>query len=143
MAQVSPGGGATAIGSRCSDSFVDGGSRMVTELGSSLRGPIWPSGSMPLHQIPYKTENAIARTAESPCVKIGLPGKTGNNGPMDGETTEQLVPQAPALSDGRETTVLNLLGVEFKGVFEEFGMSLYECGELADVATFLAQGCGK
>lgn len=59
--------------------------------------------------------------------------------PADGETTEELVTQALALSDSGETTVLDLLSVELKGVVGELETLLDERGELADAATLLAQ----
>lgn len=66
-------------------------------------------------------------------------GKQGDNKPADGETTEQLVSQALALGDSRETTVLNLLGVELERVLGELETFLDESSELADAAPFLAQ----
>ena len=59
--------------------------------------------------------------------------------PADGKTTEELVPQALALCDGRETTVLDLLSVKLQGVVRELETFLDERGELADAATLLAQ----
>jgi len=57
----------------------------------------------------------------------------------DGETTEQLVSQALALGDSRETTVLNLLGVELERVLGKLETFLDESSELADTAPLLAQ----
>jgi hypothetical protein len=62
-----------------------------------------------------------------------------DNEPTDSETAEQFVPQALALSDGRETTVLDLFCVEFEGVLGELETLLDESGKLADTATLLAQ----
>jgi len=59
--------------------------------------------------------------------------------PADSETTKEFVPQTLALSDSRETTVLNLLGVEFEGVFGEFETFLDESSELTDAATLLTK----
>lgn len=59
--------------------------------------------------------------------------------PADGETAEELVAQALALSDSRETTVLDLLGVELERVFGELETLLDERGELADAATLLTE----
>ena len=59
--------------------------------------------------------------------------------PADGKATKELVAQAFALSNGRKTTVLDLLGVELKGVIRELEALLNERGEFADAATLLAQ----
>ena len=59
--------------------------------------------------------------------------------PADGETTKKLVAERLALGDGRETTVLDLLGVKLKGVIGELEALLDERGELADAATLLTQ----
>ena len=59
--------------------------------------------------------------------------------PADGKTTEELVPQALALSDGRETTGLDLLGVQLEGVLGELEALLHEGSKLADAATLLAK----
>ena len=59
--------------------------------------------------------------------------------PADGETTKKLVAERLALSDGRENTVLDLLGVELEGVVRELEALLNERGELADAATLLTQ----
>jgi len=67
-----------------------------------------------------ETQNTIARTA-------------------NGETAEELVTKRFALRDGGETTVLNLLGVEFERVFGELETLVDERGELADAAALLAE----
>ena len=59
--------------------------------------------------------------------------------PADGETTKKLVAERLALSDGRETTVLDLLSVELKRVVGELEALLDERGELTDAATLLTQ----
>ena len=59
--------------------------------------------------------------------------------PADGKATKELVAQALALSNGRKTTVLDLLGVELKRVVREFETLLDEGGELADATTLLTQ----
>ena len=59
--------------------------------------------------------------------------------PANSETTKKLVAERLALGDGRETTVLDLLGVELKGVFRELETLLNERSELADAAALLAQ----
>ena len=59
--------------------------------------------------------------------------------PADRKTTKELVPQTLALSDSRETTVLDLLGVKLKGVVGELETFLHERSELANAATLLAQ----
>ena len=61
------------------------------------------------------------------------------NSPTDGKTTEQLVSERFALSDSRETTVLDLLGVKLKGVVGELETLLDERSELADAATLLTE----
>ena len=59
--------------------------------------------------------------------------------PADGKATEELVPERLALSNSGETTVLDLLGVELKGVLGELETLLDEGGELADAATLLTE----
>ena len=59
--------------------------------------------------------------------------------PADSKTTKQLVAQRLALCNSRETTVLNLLGVEFKRVLGELETLLHEGSKLTDTATLLAQ----
>ena len=59
--------------------------------------------------------------------------------PADRKTAEELVPQTLALSDSRETTVLDLLGEELEGIFGELEALLDERGELADAATLLTE----
>jgi len=59
--------------------------------------------------------------------------------PADGKTTKELVPQALALCNGRETTALDLLGVEFEGVFGELEPLLDERSELTDAASLLTE----
>ena len=59
--------------------------------------------------------------------------------PADSKTAEKLVPQTLALSDSRETTVLDLLGEELEGVFGELETLLHEGSKLTDTATLLAQ----
>ena len=60
-------------------------------------------------------------------------------GTSDGKTTEELVSERLALGDGVETTVLDLLGVELKGVVGELEALLDEGSKLADAATLLTQ----
>jgi hypothetical protein len=59
--------------------------------------------------------------------------------PSDGQTIEKLVSEGLALGDGRETTVLNLGGVEGDGVLRELEALLDERGELTDAATLLSE----
>ena len=59
--------------------------------------------------------------------------------PADSKTTEELVPQALALSDSRKTTVLDLLRVEFERVFGELETLLHKGSKLTDAAAFLTQ----
>lgn len=59
--------------------------------------------------------------------------------PADSKTTKKLVAQALALRDGRKTTVLDLLSVEFQGVVGELEALLDERGKLTDAATLLTQ----
>jgi hypothetical protein len=59
--------------------------------------------------------------------------------PSDGQTVEELVSEGLALSDGGETAVLDLGGVEGDGVLGELEALLDERGELADAATLLAE----
>lgn len=57
----------------------------------------------------------------------------------DGETVEKLVSEGLALSDGGETTVLDLGGVEGDGVLGELESLLDEGSELADAASLLTE----
>jgi hypothetical protein len=59
--------------------------------------------------------------------------------PADRETTEELVPERLALRDSRETTVLDLLGVELERVFRELEPLLDERGEFTDAAALFAE----
>ena len=59
--------------------------------------------------------------------------------PADSKTAEKLVPQTLALSDSRETTVLDLLGEELEGVFGELETLLHEGSKLTDAATLLTE----
>ena len=59
--------------------------------------------------------------------------------PSHGETVEELVAEGLALGDGRETTVLDLGGVQGDGVLGELEALLDERGELTDAATLLAE----
>lgn len=59
--------------------------------------------------------------------------------PPDGKTVEELVSEGLALSDGGETTVLDLGGVEGDGVLWELEALLDEGGELADAASLLTE----
>ena len=59
--------------------------------------------------------------------------------PANSETTKELVAQALALSNGGETTVLDLLGVELKRVVGELEALLDERSKLTDAATLLTQ----
>jgi hypothetical protein len=60
-------------------------------------------------------------------------------GSSDSQTVKKLVSEGLALSDGRETTVLDLGGVEGDGVFGEFESLLDEGGQLADASSLLAE----
>lgn len=60
-------------------------------------------------------------------------------GTTDGQTVEELVAEGLALSDGRETTVLDLGGVQGDGVLGELEALLDERGELADAAALLSE----
>ena len=59
--------------------------------------------------------------------------------PTNGKTTEKLVSEGLALSDGIETTVLNLLGVEFDGTLGESEPLLDERGQFTDATTLLSE----
>lgn len=61
------------------------------------------------------------------------------NIPTHGKTTEKLVSQTFTLSNGRKSTVLDLLGIQFKGIFRKFETLLHECSEFADTTTLLSQ----
>lgn len=60
-------------------------------------------------------------------------------GTSNGETVEELVSERLALSDGGETTVLDLGGVEGDGVLGELESLLDERGELTNAAALLAE----
>jgi hypothetical protein len=60
-------------------------------------------------------------------------------GTSNGETVEELVSEGLALSDGGETTVLDLGGVEGDGVLGELESLLDERGELANAAALLTE----
>lgn len=57
----------------------------------------------------------------------------------DSETTEQLVLQGLALSDGRQSSVLDLLGIELYGSFCKLESLLNQRGEFTDAATLLSE----
>jgi len=59
--------------------------------------------------------------------------------PTDSKTTEQLISQALALRDGRESTVLDLFGIQFKGVFGELETLLNEGSEFTDATALLTK----
>src|SRR5882757_1888329 len=59
--------------------------------------------------------------------------------PADGETVEELVSQTLTLSDGGETTVLDLLCVHLERVFGKVETLLNESGELTDPTALLTQ----
>jgi hypothetical protein len=59
--------------------------------------------------------------------------------PSDSQTIEQLVSEGLALGDGRQTTVLDLSGVEGDRVLRELEALLDERGELSDAATLLSK----
>jgi hypothetical protein len=60
-------------------------------------------------------------------------------GTTDGKTVEELVAEGLALSDGGQTTVLDLGGVQGNAVLGELEALLDERGELADAATLLTE----
>jgi hypothetical protein len=60
-------------------------------------------------------------------------------GTSNGETVEELVSEGLALSDGGETAVLDLGGVEGDGVLGELESLLDERGELANAAALLTE----
>lgn len=57
--------------------------------------------------------------------------------PPNSKTTEQLVSQTLALRNCRESTVLDLFGVQFKRVFGELETLLNEGSQLADATSLL------
>ena len=59
--------------------------------------------------------------------------------PPDGKTVEELVAEGLALSDGGQTTVRDLDGVEGDRVLGELEALLDERGELADAAALLSE----
>ena len=60
-------------------------------------------------------------------------------GPSDGEAVEELVSEGLALSDGAETTVLDLGGVERDGVLGELEPLLDQRGELTNAASLVSE----
>lgn len=65
--------------------------------------------------------------------------RSKGDSPTDGKTSEELVPQALALGDGIETTVLDLLGVKLDATLGELEPLLDEGSELADAASLLSE----
>ena len=59
--------------------------------------------------------------------------------PPDGKTSQQLIPQRLGLGNGRETTVLDALGVELDGVFRERETLLDDSRELADPPALVSE----
>ena len=59
--------------------------------------------------------------------------------PPNGKTTEELIPQTLALRNCRESTVLNLFGVQFERVLGELEPLLNERSQLADATSLLAK----
>ena len=60
-------------------------------------------------------------------------------GTADGKTVQELVAEGLALSDGGQTAVLDLGGIEGDGVLGELEALLDEGSELADAATLLTE----
>ena len=60
-------------------------------------------------------------------------------GTADGQTVEELVAEGLALSDGGQTAVLDLGGIEGDGVLGELEPLLDEGGELANAAALLTE----
>jgi hypothetical protein len=60
-------------------------------------------------------------------------------GTTNGKAVEELVAEGLALSDGGETAVLDLGGIEGNGVLGELETLLDEGGELADAAALLTE----
>lgn len=61
------------------------------------------------------------------------------NAPANSKTTKELVAERFALSDSRESTVLDFFSVEFERIFGEFESLLNEGGEFTDTTTLLAK----
>lgn len=60
-------------------------------------------------------------------------------GSSNSQSIQKLVAERFALSDGRETTVLDLSGVEGDGVFREFESLLDKGGEFTDSAALFTE----
>lgn len=60
-------------------------------------------------------------------------------GTTDGQTVQELVAEGLALSDGGQTAVLDLGGIEGNGVLGELEALLDEGGELADAAALFTE----
>lgn len=86
-----------------------------------------------------EAEDTIASTISRISASESIVPSTGNASPTDGKTTEQLVSQALALGDSRKTALLNLLSVQFKGVFWELESLLDEGSQFTDPASLLAE----
>lgn len=83
----------------------------------------------------------LARHNNLATLSTGLHDETEDTvaGTTDGETVQQLVAEGLALSDGGQTTVLDLGGIEGDRVLGELEALLDEGGELANAAALLAQ----
>ena len=57
----------------------------------------------------------------------------------DGKTAKKLVAKGLALCNGRETAILNLLGIELQGVFWELEALLDESSEFTDAAALFTE----
>ena len=85
-----------------------------------------------------ETEDTIASTANHVELKEAN-FRERDNAPADGKATEELVAEGRALSNGGETAVLDLLGVELERVLGELEALLDEGSKLADAAALLTE----
>jgi len=83
----------------------------------------------------------LARDDDFAALSARLHDETKNTiaGSANGETSEELVSQALALSNSGQTTELNFLGVELETVLREFEALLNKSGEFTNPATFFAK----
>lgn len=83
----------------------------------------------------------LARDDNLATLSTGLHDETEDTvaGSSDSKTVEELITEGLALSDGGETAVLDLGGIEGDGVLGELEALLDEGGEFADAAALLAE----
>jgi hypothetical protein len=112
---------------------------IVNKVTSRLTGVDHESISE-LHRL-CTSSTELARYNHFTPLGVGFHNKTEDTiaGTADGEATKELVSQTFTLGDGRETTVLNFLGVQFERVLWEFETLLDEGSKFTNAAAFLSK----